>query len=411
MISSFEFRLKTIEADDYFQNEWKYEYLNENQDNLIDSNNAVLMVSSVRNYDDEELESLVSGISSEDFEEIEETSKFKENVTEKYQKDSLEIEIIDDKADFDEEAEYIIDESINSDPLEYLEQDNIKIESSIRKYKVENDDEMMSEKYYVSTTLDQKLPFVCEICGIRFPEEKFALFHVRRLHEDVIKATESEENINVSSPKKLFQDEFIAVALKKEIESDVDLLRTLKYKDSGIKDEQLNDDNDFRDENDPDYIIEDNEENELNKEGDKDESSKNRAYRKLPKIPDNELPIQIENGFRCAICEKIFVNRNQAMNHLRRTHKGMRYNRKKMDVEKLCNICGAKFQHPTNYYEHYKRHFPENCPKCSFCGKIFANRFQCTLHERSHTGEKPFKCELCTYTCSQKSSLKVRIIE
>lgn len=384
--------MKTIEADDYFRNEWIHEFETDKCEEQI-ANIANL------NYDSEE--SLISKTS---------PNKFNDNHY-KHALDVDEIEmldIFDDKSNTIEEIDTEF-ESVTlkfaGDPLENIDLDIDLKENSTQECKIENyDSEALDEKYYVSTTSNLKLPFMCEICGKMFRIESYALLHVRKIHKEIVSKTEVT-NVDLEKTKNQFQDEFIASTMKQEIECIEINNSNLKYEteidlndvDDNIHESQSTDNEnetvDFNDYDDDDLQNE----SRVNESVESENSHKSendcriRRYRKLPKIPQHELPVEVDNGLKCVICNKIFVNRNQAMNHLRRTHKGMKYKRKSKMIEKLCNICGATFNHPTNYYEHYKKHFPESCPKCSFCGKIFANKFQCTLHERCHTKEKPFQ--------------------
>lgn len=71
--------------------------------------------------------------------------------------------------------------------------------------------------------------------------------------------------------------------------------------------------------------------------------------------------------------------------HIEKAHKQKEEN--SSTYARICNICGEGFKKVSyKYYDHYRKHFPEQCMKCSFCDRIFSNKAHFQQHIQSHKG-------------------------
>lgn len=133
-----------------------------------------------------------------------------------------------------------------------------------------------------------------------------------------------------------------------------------------------------------------------NAENDKD--TKKNKKRKRPSSPQKE--------HLCNQCGKTYKHSHSLNRHLAYAHTASDHK-----YARICTICGEGFEKASyKYYDHYRRHFPEQCMKCSYCNKLYTNKKDFKIHVQSHTGEKPFKCALCDYSCGSKGSIKVFFI-
>lgn len=108
-----------------------------------------------------------------------------------------------------------------------------------------------------------------------------------------------------------------------------------------------------------------------------------------------------ERPFGCNICNAAFATSSQRLNHLNRSHFGIR--------KHLCDHCGKKFTGPRELREHYRTHTGERPYECSVCFRAFTKSNALVVHLRQHTGEKPYVCDQCGQAFTVKVSLRTHL--
>lgn len=104
--------------------------------------------------------------------------------------------------------------------------------------------------------------------------------------------------------------------------------------------------------------------------------------------------------FECDICGAILKNRAILIKHMRWKHIP---SAKKFQ----CKLCNAAFVQQLLLDIHHNRtHLDIKEFVCSYCGRSFKTKDQLKCHTYSHTGEKPFKCSFdgCTKSFRTRSN-------
>lgn len=105
-----------------------------------------------------------------------------------------------------------------------------------------------------------------------------------------------------------------------------------------------------------------------------------------------------QNGFRCKICKKIFVNMTTLKQHVAEKHPN----------EYTCNICNTNFLNEITLKKHMELNHPENkspsgmvageqiLHSCNMCQYKTTDKASYDDHLRKHVKLKPFKCRICS---------------
>ncbi|XP_072265760.1 GDNF-inducible zinc finger protein 1 [Pyxicephalus adspersus] len=104
-----------------------------------------------------------------------------------------------------------------------------------------------------------------------------------------------------------------------------------------------------------------------------------------------------ERPFMCETCGKSFASK-EYLKHHNRIHTGAKPFK--------CDTCFRTFAQRNSLYQHLKVHTGERPYCCNQCGKQFTQLNALQRHNRIHTGEKPFMCIACQRTFTDKSTLR-----
>jgi uncharacterized Zn-finger protein len=105
-----------------------------------------------------------------------------------------------------------------------------------------------------------------------------------------------------------------------------------------------------------------------------------------------------QRSFRCEICGKAFLEKNNLKNHLR-VHIG--------DRKFKCDICNKTFLFNGSLTCHKMTHYGEKKHQCKQCGKMFLFGTCLRKHALTHTNVKPHACSFCEKTFRTKTQRKM----
>ncbi|KAF8569816.1 hypothetical protein P879_02148 [Paragonimus westermani] len=107
---------------------------------------------------------------------------------------------------------------------------------------------------------------------------------------------------------------------------------------------------------------------------------------------------EINNTFKCDVCNKYFATSHGLEVHVRRSHNGKR------SFE--CQLCQKSFGHAMSLYQHEIIHCPERHFRCPECGKTFKRSSTLSTHLLIHSDTRPYPCQYCGKRFHQKSDMK-----
>ncbi|KAF5405456.1 hypothetical protein PHET_01023 [Paragonimus heterotremus] len=107
---------------------------------------------------------------------------------------------------------------------------------------------------------------------------------------------------------------------------------------------------------------------------------------------------ELNNTFKCDVCNKYFATSHGLEVHVRRSHSGKR------SFE--CQLCQKSFGHAMSLYQHEIIHCPERHFRCPECGKTFKRSSTLSTHLLIHSDTRPYPCQYCGKRFHQKSDMK-----
>ncbi|KAF7258338.1 hypothetical protein EG68_04726 [Paragonimus skrjabini miyazakii] len=107
---------------------------------------------------------------------------------------------------------------------------------------------------------------------------------------------------------------------------------------------------------------------------------------------------EVNNTFKCDVCNKYFATSHGLEVHVRRSHSGKR------SFE--CQLCQKSFGHAMSLYQHEIIHCPERHFRCPECGKTFKRSSTLSTHLLIHSDTRPYPCQYCGKRFHQKSDMK-----
>uniref|UniRef100_A0A3B3CF71 C2H2-type domain-containing protein n=1 Tax=Oryzias melastigma TaxID=30732 RepID=A0A3B3CF71_ORYME len=112
----------------------------------------------------------------------------------------------------------------------------------------------------------------------------------------------------------------------------------------------------------------------------------NKSYASPTILQAHQLTHRGERHYLCPQCGKSFKTRHGLECHLR-THSGER--------PYCCPYCSKDFTAIAGLNVHMRRHTGERPYVCAVCGKGWPSGGDLQKHMRSHTGERPYVCQYC----------------
>lgn len=101
--------------------------------------------------------------------------------------------------------------------------------------------------------------------------------------------------------------------------------------------------------------------------------------------------------FSCSKCSKSFSNKDKLKDHVNIEHKNLKKNQ--------CSYCGKAFSMKSSLKDHLRIHNGEKPFLCSFCGKAFSQNANLKQHMMRHNSIKPFNCNQCNSSFVSKGEL------
>ena len=103
----------------------------------------------------------------------------------------------------------------------------------------------------------------------------------------------------------------------------------------------------------------------------------------------------------CHWCWKVYVSRKKLTEHHKTVH---------VNLKLKCHSCEKVFPNKDRRNVHINRDHIQKRYTCEVCEKTFSNNANKKKHiEHSHGDVEPLKCTLCNYTCLYKSSLRYHV--
>lgn len=139
---------------------------------------------------------------------------------------------------------------------------------------------------------------------------------------------------------------------------------------------------------------------------------------------ERKNPGDISRAFKCEICTKEFVRKDDLRRHIR-SHTGEQpyacstCGRKFGDYahlrdherlhsaskEYVCKVCGMRFAQSSGLYSHSRTHEKRQYG-CRVCSKKFTRKSDVQRHLRTHTDLKQFRCDICHQSFDLKRLLE-----
>lgn len=99
----------------------------------------------------------------------------------------------------------------------------------------------------------------------------------------------------------------------------------------------------------------------------------------------------VEGGYQCERCQKIFKTLSRVLLHLRNYEKKIEHG----SLLYQCHFCDEEFTTIQNVWIHMKTHAPGEKIKCRHCEKYFKSYLTLVRHENKHEGTFNYVCSYC----------------